>query len=248
METIKVEPHENVVVLRLHQGVTNALDTPLVRALLQEVNQVKEQKKTLVLAGGSKFFSIGFNLPILLKLDREKLREYLELFNECCLTILTLPSPTICAIRGHAIAGGTILALMTDYRLIAPGRKLMGLNEIHLGLPVPYLPHIVLRDLVGERNAAEIVYQGQLIEPETSQKLGLVDAIVSEDKLEEQAIKKADEIQKLPRLAYAAIKRIHQETIIERYQRNAPEKVEEFLDCLFQNETQVLLKKASEKF
>ena len=52
-------------------------------------------------------------------------------------------------VAGHAVAGGCVLALATDLRLIAAGKKLIGLNEVTIGLPVPYLADLALRQLVG---------------------------------------------------------------------------------------------------
>lgn len=77
------------------------------------------------------------------------------------LALYTLPKPVVAAITGHAIAGGCILALCCDYRFISEGRKLMGLNEVKLGVPVPYLADRVLHALVGTRYAREIIESGE---------------------------------------------------------------------------------------
>ena len=92
--------------------------------------------------------------------------------------LFTFPKPTAAAISGHAIAGGCILTLCCDYRYIAEGRKLMGLNEIKLGVPVPYVADCILRSLVGFRHAREIMESGDFYQPETSFQKGLVDAVL----------------------------------------------------------------------
>jgi len=156
--------------------------------------------------------------------------------------------PTACAITGHAIAGGTILASSCDYRFLASGRKLMGLNEIKIGVPVPYLSDLMLRQIVGDRAATEMVYLGEFIEPDKALSIGLADEVLSYDKVENQALEKITEIASLPRQAFAAIKANRIEAIRLTYEKNYKVKNEIFLDCWFSSPAQKLLSKAAEKF
>ena len=67
------------------------------------------------------------------------------------------------------------MALCCDYRFIAEGRKLMGLNEVKLGVPVPYLGDCILRHLVGARHARDIMDTGDFYHPEVLLQMGMVD-------------------------------------------------------------------------
>ena len=248
MEKVKIEEHDDVALLRLDNKVSNAISTTMVENLSDAVNRIKTEFRGLVLAGGEKFFSIGFNLPELLKLDRSGMTEYFYSFNKVVLDIFTLPMPTACAITGHAIAGGTILASSCDYRFLASGRKLMGLNEIKIGVPVPYLSDLMLRQIVGDRAATEMVYQGEFVEPIVAEKIGLVDEVLSNDKVENNALKKISQMAAFPQKAFAAIKANRIEAIRLVYEKNCKVKNEIFLDCWFRPPTQELLTKAAEKF
>jgi enoyl-CoA hydratase/carnithine racemase len=248
MEKVKLETYEGVALLRLDNKVTNAIGTLMVENLSAAVNQVKTDFKGLVLAGGEKFFSMGFDLPALLKLDRSKMTEFFYRFNQVVLDIFTLPMPTACAITGHAIAGGTILASSCDYRFLASGRKLMGLNEIKIGVPVPYLSDLMLRQIAGDRSATDMVYLGEFIEPTQAEKIGLADEVVSGDQVESRALEKISQISALPQKAFAAIKTNRTESIRQAYEKNHQTKNEIFLDCWFKPATQKLLSKAAEKF
>ena len=142
MQMIHVEYNDGVAIVRLNRPVTNALNLQLVEELAGTLKQVtcKSDVRSLVLGSSNdKFFSIGFDIPQLFERTREDFTFFYHTFNQMCLDLYTLSKPTIAAITGHAIAGGCILALCCDYRFIADGRKLMGLNEIKLGVPVPYL-------------------------------------------------------------------------------------------------------------
>jgi enoyl-CoA hydratase/carnithine racemase len=162
--------------------------------------------------------------------------------------LYTLPIPTACAVAGHAVAGGAILAISCDYRFVASGRKYLGLNEIKIGVPVPYLPDLILRQIVSDRAATEVVYRGELIEPQAALEIGLVDEVFSEDDLEEQAVGRMAELAVLSQPAFGFIKenRVrdnHHKFVIERESNK-----EQFLDCWFQESVRKLLGEAAQKF
>jgi enoyl-CoA hydratase/carnithine racemase len=248
MSEVTIDRRGDVVVVRMVRGVTNAISKSLVGELARAIEEARGSAGGLVLAGGSKFFSIGIDLPELLQLDRGALDAYWAALNKVCLGLYTLPVPTASAIGGHAIAGGTILALMTDARFIAAGRKMVGLNEVRLGVPVPYLPALVLPQIVGERKATEVMYRGELFEPEQARVMGLVDRVLDPDELEDAAVAWVAELAALPRPAFAAIKRSRTEEVGARFERSGVEKTQEFIDCWFLDRTQDLLQKAAEKF
>lgn len=155
MKLIRREYRDRVAILKLNRGIINALNLQLVNQLAENLQKVRDDSDvhSLVLCSSNeKFFSIGFDIPELFKLTRKDFRVFYQAFNRVCMDLYTLPKPTIAAITGHAIAGGCILALCCDYRFIAEGRKLMGLNEIKLGIPVPYPGDCILRHVAGTRN------------------------------------------------------------------------------------------------
>ena len=142
MNVIRVECQDEVATVRLNRPVTNALNLQLVEELAETLKQVTSESdvRSLVLGSSNdKFLSIGFDIPNLFERTREDFTVFYRAFNQMCLDLYTLPKPTIAAVTGHAIAGGCILVLCCDYRFIAQGRKLVGLNEIKLGVPIPYL-------------------------------------------------------------------------------------------------------------
>ena len=69
MSKVTLEAHDDVAVLRLNNGVTNAITPELVDDLTGKANRIKSEFKGMVLAGGEKFFCIGLDLPALLQLD-----------------------------------------------------------------------------------------------------------------------------------------------------------------------------------
>jgi enoyl-CoA hydratase/carnithine racemase len=248
MPSVSIEDHDSLAIIRLNNGVTNAISPALVVDLSAAVKQVQGQFIGVVLAGGEKFLSIGFDLPGLLQLDRDGVTEFFYNFNRAALALFTLPLPTACAITGHATAGGTILALTCDYRFAATGKKLMGLNEVKLGVPVPYLADLILRQIVGDRAATEILYLGDLVPTSEAARIGLVDEVLQQDEVEDRALEKVATLAALPRPAFEAIKVNRVEAIRIRYEENYESKHETFLDCWFTEQTQELLIEAAKKF
>ena len=248
METVLLEYQENIAILRLNNGVTNAISPRLVNDLSAAVNECRNACKGLILTGGTKFFSIGFDLPTLLPLDRNEIDDFYHRFNQAALDLFTLPVPTVCAIAGHAIAGGTILALTCDYRFAALEKKLLGLNEIKLGVPVPHLADLMLRLIVAERAATEIVYRGEFMTAADARQIGLVDEICAPDTLESRAVEKVLELAALPASAFARIKDSRVAETRSKFKANYPAKTDGFLDCWFNPAARGLLAEAAKKF
>ena len=248
MSIVKIEPHADVAVLRLNNGVTNAISPELVESLAVALQHAKKEFKGLILAGGTKFFSIGFDLPALLQLERSAMTDFYFKFNQTALDLYTVPLPTVCAIAGHAIAGGTILALTADFRCASSGRKLMGLNEVKIGVPVPYLADLMLRQIVGDRAATELDYYGEFLEAEQAQKIGLLDQVCPAEELDRKAIEKAADLASLPPYGFRLIKANRVEEIQARFEEKGNVKMALFLDCWFNPAVQELLKEAARKF
>ena len=251
MKLIDAEYHDKVAVLKLNRGITNALNLRLVNQLADNLQKVRDNSDVHGLVLGSsneKFFSIGFDIPELYELARKDFRVFYQAFNRVCMDLCMLPKPTIAAITGHAIAGGCILALCCDYRFIAEGRKLMGLNEVKLGVPVPYPGDCVLRHLVGTRNAREIMGHGELYHPEESLQLGMVDQVLSLEQVLPKSIEKAKLLSALPQKAFGMIKRNRVEGVKAQVQKHLSQKEQFFINCWYSDEARQLLNDALNKF
>jgi enoyl-CoA hydratase/carnithine racemase len=251
MRTISVNYQDTVAIVKLSRDVTNALDMELVNELGQLLEKIEHDPNVRALVLGSnndKFLSIGFDIPRLFELPREDFSTFFSEFNRVCLSLYILSKPTIAAITGHAVAGGCILALCCDYRFIAEGRKLMGLNEIKLGVPVPYLIDCVLRYTVGTRYSREIMDTGEFYAPADSLRMGLVDEVLPVGEVMAKAVERARLLGAWPREAFALIKRNRVEEIEQQVLARREEKERSFVDCWYSDEARKRLKEAIEKF
>jgi enoyl-CoA hydratase/carnithine racemase len=251
MNVIHTEHHDEVAVVKLNRGVTNAINRQLVEELSETLQEMRRDSSVHALVLGSvndKFFSIGLDIPQLFELSRQDFQSFYRAFNRVCLDLYTLPKPTIAAITGHAIAGGCILAFCCDYRLIADGRKLMGLNEIKLGIPVPYPADCILRQLVGVRYAREITDSGEFYQPDELLQMGLVDEVVPLEQVLSRSIEKARSLGASSQEAFAMIKRNRVETVEAEILARLEEKERLFIERWYSDEARGRLREAMEKF
>lgn len=251
MKMISTDYQNGTAVVKLDRGTTNALNLELLGELGETLSRLDQESSVRGLVLGSsndKFFSIGFDIPQLYGLSKKNFGVFYKAFNQVCLDLYRLPKPTVAALTGHAVAGGCILALCCDYRLIAKGRKLMGLNEIRLGVPVPYLADCVLRNLVGARAARDVVDSGDFYEPEKAFQLGMVDQILLLEQVLPASIHKAEETGSSPGEAFAMIKRNRVEMVEAQILARLKEKQQLFVDRWYSDEARERLRAAMEKF
>jgi enoyl-CoA hydratase/carnithine racemase len=251
MKMVKIIRDGTVDVIKLDRSATNAINLDLVREIAEALQTVKSDPSArgLVLTSSNeKFFSIGFDIPQLFPLSREEFTVFYRAINRTCIDLFTLPKPTVAAIAGHAIAGGCILALCCDYRIIANGRKLMGLNEIKLGVSIPYPADCILRSMVGARRARDIVESGEFYPPEALLRLGMVDQVLPLAEVLPEAIEKAKLQGSMPQGAYRMIKGNRTEIVKAEIVARLEEKESYFMDCWFSDEARRRLREAMEKF
>lgn len=251
MSFISVQISGTTATLELCRQTTNAINHPLVKELsgaLQDLILNDNIHSLVLTSDNEKFFSIGLDIPQLYGLTREEFQNFYHDFNQVCIDLFSFPKPTIAAITGHAIAGGCILTLCCDYRIIAEGRKLMGLNEVKLGVPVPYPAACILPYLVGYRNAREMMYTGDFYSPEDAYSMGLVDEVVHIEQVKSRSIEKATTLSAGSAQAISQIKKRHIEPIRTQIEKRLTETEERFIDRWYAEDTRRNLKEAVEKF
>lgn len=249
--SIHFEHREGIALVSMDRGATHAIDHQTISDLLTLLEQTAadETVRGLVLAGANhKFFSIGFDIPRLLEMSPEEMKNFFHDFNSLCLRLYTFPKPTVAAITGHAIAGGCILALCCDHRFIAEGRKLMGVNELKLGVPVPFLAQQVLAMVCGQATAQMVVETGDLYDAARLLELGLVDRVAPLEEVRPLALARAVALGSRPPRAFGGSKLNRVGDVTERFLRRRGEREQEFLTCWHSDEAQSLLREAAKKF
>lgn len=171
--------HGDIVELRLARPPVNALDPALCQAITAAVPEAAARgARGIVLSGGERVFSAGLDVPGLLAMGaRDEVGAAWAGFLEAARTIATSAVPVVAALTGHSPAGGCVLALCCDYRVMAEGPFRIGLNETQVGLVAPEGIQHLLRRAVGPHRAELLLVQGELVESAEALRIGLVDAL-----------------------------------------------------------------------
>ena len=130
----------------------------------------------------------GLDLPALIDFSTADLTDFIRRFSASMLRVFSLPWPVVAAVNGHAIAGGCVLALQADIRLMASGQSRIGLNEVRLGIGLPAAVVETLRCQVPAASLLPIAAEGGLFLPEEAVRLGLVQEVVEPGQLLERAV------------------------------------------------------------
>lgn len=162
--SIQILDHGRLREIRLARPPVNALDTALCQALTAAVQQVGSDVDGVVLSGSERIFSGGMDVPHLLShgTNRGALLESWTAFFDAANALAHCPVPVVAAIGGHAPAGGCVLALCCDYRVMARSADTarpyaIGLNEVQVGLTAPEGIQRLLRRVVGAHRAERLL-------------------------------------------------------------------------------------------
>ena len=233
---LKTDILNRVAICSLNRGVTNALNVDMIQKIHYELDKLENNSNiygVILTSSNTKFYSIGLDIPELFPLSEKEFKIFYQNFSLLCVKILSFPKPVIAVINGHAIAGGCILALACDYRYAKKKEFKMGLNEIKLGVPVPYIAECILRDLIGINKTRVICETGDFFSPEELVNLGLIDDIFSEEILQDNAVKKITKIASHSVEAYSKIKEIRNEEILKRFKQNSEKTTDEFVNLWY---------------
>ncbi|MBU8922834.1 MAG: enoyl-CoA hydratase/isomerase family protein [Bacteroidales bacterium] len=248
---ISIERHEAIAVLTLAGSEKNPIDLELVGKLASALSELREDPDTLglVLASSSKtFFSIGFDIPGLFDVSREDFGIFYKAFNEFCLDLYTFPKPTAAAVQGHATAGGFILTLACDDRILSEGKYLMGLNEAKLGVPAPYFSELVLEQIAGRANAGKHIEEGEFFMPDEALEMGIADHLIPNDEVLPAAIKAVSGVDAAILSTYSSIKKARTKKIKKAVRKTLDEKTKVFLARWYTPDTRALLRETMKKY
>jgi enoyl-CoA hydratase len=245
---MEVEQQGEIAVLRLRAGKANAMDETFLRGLAQLFDQLENTSaRAAVLTGYESFFSAGLALPSLLGLGRDKLRSFVRVFEGTMRRVFGCPLPVVAAVNGHAIAGGCVLALQCDVRIMADTGAKIGLNEVQLGIGLPSVAIAPLRLAVPPSSLVPVALEGRLFSAAEAKQLGLVDEVTSAAQLISRAVERAGSFSGGTREAVATIKRSLRRPALEAMEQQSAEELEGWLDTWFSAACQGRISKAVER-
>src|ERR1700730_12827466 len=126
-----------IATIRMDDGKVNAFSVPMLRAIHAAFDRAERDRAVLVLTGREGCFSAGFDLNVFAR-GGEEILEMLTLGATLAERILSFPTPVVGACTGHALPAGAFLLLSSDCRVVVEGPFRIGLNEVRIGMTVPW--------------------------------------------------------------------------------------------------------------
>jgi len=143
-----------------------------------------------------------------LGLDRAAMAKFWPEFYGLLGVIAASAVPIVAAITGHSPAGGAVLALFCDWRVMAEGDYRIGLNEVQVGIPLPPVILAGLQRLVGPRLAERLAVAGEMLAPAEALRLGMIDELVAPEKVVDRALEACQRLIALPAEAMTGTRRL----------------------------------------
>jgi enoyl-CoA hydratase/carnithine racemase len=240
---LEITNHGRIRQIQLNRAPANALNRELISKLTEQLNAAAENCDAVVVSGRPGMFSAGLDVPSLLQESREDMADFWRSFSRLLRTIALMPVPTVFALTGHCPAGGIVLSLFGDYRIMSGGKYKTGLNEVQVGLVVSPVIKDALVRLVGLQPAAKILVPGSMLSPEQALEIGLVDEVENDpESVVKRSVALCEQLLALPRDAMLATRELVREDLHALFDHDNSLEGDAFLQLWFSDATQKTLK------
>lgn len=223
---VEVKP-EGYAVVTICKEPVNSLDFKLWSELDRTLDSLEQDSAVngVVFVSGLKrdVFSAGNDLLELYapKTSYERYRDFWVLSNKFLVKLHRSRLATIAAVRGACPAGGCIISLCCDHRVMSSSGSI-GLNEVLLGIPVPKFWGLLMTRLVGQKAADKLLLTGKMVTPQEAKTLGMIDQVVDKDQVLAAAERAMIQLVKLPPSAVKATKLSLREDFCKQWEAYYP--------------------------
>lgn len=207
LPTVEVEHRDDVVLVTLRRPPANALDPDLVGDVVTVLDALEaDLPRGVVLAGSEGFFCAGADLRLVPDLSPDDQASLARGVSRMFSGWHQLPRPVVTAVTGHAVAGGFVLALCGDQRVVSTSGR-FGLTEVKVGIPYPSAAMAVVKAELDPPVARRLVLRGELHDADTMVELGAFDEVVPDGEVVDRAVAMAEELAAHPPTTYGLVKR-----------------------------------------
>lgn len=237
-QAVTISTEGGLATIRMAREHGNAINAGLVRDLAAAFRQAHADPavRGVLLASAGKIFCPGLDLQELIDYDRPAMERFMAGFNACLFSLYNFPKPLVAAVAGHALAGGCILVLTADHRVLRRG-AIVGLNEVRVGVPLPFGVAAILCASVAVSRREEVALVGRNYTDDEAVATGLVHELWEVTGFEEHCTARLEELASKDPGAFAATKRYLRSGTVERILTHDAAHLPEFLDCWFSKGT-----------
>jgi enoyl-CoA hydratase len=215
-QPVTYELDGSIATITLDDGKVNALSIETLRALHCALDRAQRDEAVTILRGRPGYLSAGFDLKVFGEGVVERVLEMLTLGATLTERLLSFPMPVVLACSGHAVAAGSFVALSADARIGAEGPFQIGLNEVKIGLTVPWFAIELARHRLVPAHFDAAVTSARMYGPQEAAGAGFLDRVVEAERLNEVALETAQALSQLDMGAHAATKLRAREDVLRR--------------------------------
>lgn len=240
---LNIIDHDDVRELRMERPPVNAFNPALVAALQEALAAAGRECSAVVLSGRPGMFSAGLDVPELLGLDHDGMRQFWKGYFGLLEALARSPVPVAAAITGHSPAGGAVVCLFCDYRVMSRGEFVFGLNETRVGLLVPEVIQQALVRLTGPHRAERLIVGGELLTPQAAKKAGLLDTLADDPETAvTEALAWCKQLTALPRHAMLGNRAMLRAELCGWFDKLGDAEVAHFVEGWFHPDAQAVLR------
>jgi enoyl-CoA hydratase len=191
---------EGIATITLDDGKVNALSPEMLISIGRGLDRAESDEAVVVLTGRERTFSAGFDLrsddwPTMLTAGARTAER-----------MLAFPRPIVVACNGNALAMGAFLLLSADHRVGARGEFKIGLNEVAIGLTLPYFGIALAAHRLIRPAFDRCAVTGVILDPDEACVAGFLDAVVAPETVQATALEEADRLAGIDMSAHHATK------------------------------------------
>ncbi len=212
-------------IIELNRGKANPINNAMVTAIREKLEEVAADDATraIIWTGNTDgYFSVGLDLKELFFYDRMEIADFWVNWDAMVMELAAFPKPMVAAVNGYSPAGGCVLAITCDYRMMAASQKfVIGLNEIGVGITIPDYIFRMYAFWIGQRQAYQNLLMAKLMKPQEAHQIGLVDEVHEMESLLPRAEKFVQRLLRSPNKVVLDSKAVMRRELLEGL-RNAP--------------------------
>jgi enoyl-CoA hydratase len=190
---VEVKKESNYCMIQMDDGKANALSFEMLAQLDAALDQAADAGKVVILCGRPGKFSAGFDLSVMGQ-GGDAMIDLLRKGAGLSRRLLNFDTPVILAVSGHALAMGALLLLSADYRIGTEGNFKIGLNEVAIGMTLPYFGVELARNRLAGTHVNNAVGLARIYDPAESVTAGYLDEVVAGEELLPRAITLAEQL------------------------------------------------------
>jgi len=243
LNTIQKEGYQ---IIELNRGKGNPINNAMVTAIREKLKEVAvdDSTRAIIWKGNTDgFFSVGLDLKELYFYDKMEVMDFWRNWEAMVFELAAFPKPMVAAINGYSPAGGCVLAITCDYRMMAAGEKfVIGLNEIGVGITIPDYIFELYAFWIGSRKAYQNLMTAKLMTVKEAHECHLVDEVHEMADLLPSAEKYVQRLLKAPSKVLLDSKKAMRRRLLERLDNAPKASVQAKLEAWFHPDARGLMK------